>query len=103
MSRIKYFSSFTGFSHLQYEDEHFYIFEINSLSVASFAIGASLVAQRLKRLPAMRETWIQSLGREDPLEEGMITHSCTLAWKILWTENPGGLQSVGSQSQTLSD
>ena len=56
-----------------------YIFEINSLSVASFAIGASLVAQRLKRLPAMRETWIQSLGREDPLEKGNVNrlqYSC---------------------------
>ena len=61
-----------------------YIFEINSLSVASFAIGASLVAQRLKRLPAMRETWIQSLGQDDPLDKGMATHSSILAWKIPW-------------------
>ena len=74
-----------------------YIFEINSLSVASFAIGASLVAQRLKRLPAMRETWIQSLGREDPLEKAMAPHSSILAWRIPWTEEPGGLQSTGSR------
>ena len=56
---------------------------------------ASLVAQMVKNLPPMQETWVQSLGQEDPLEEGMTTHSCTLAWKILWTENPGGLQSMG--------
>ena len=58
---------------------------------------ASLVAQRLKRLPAMQETWVQSLGLEDPLEEGMATHSSILAWRIPWTEEPGGLQSMGSQ------
>ena len=58
---------------------------------------ASLVAQRLKRLPAMRETWVRSLGREDPLEKEMATHSSTLAWRIPWMEEPGRLQSVGSQ------
>ena len=58
---------------------------------------ASLVAQRLKRLPAMQETWVQSLGREDPLEKEMATHSSTLAWRIPWTEDLGGLQSTGSQ------
>ena len=47
------------------------------------------VAQRVKYLPAMRETWVRSLGREDPLEKVMATHSVTLAWKILWTEEPG--------------
>ena len=57
---------------------------------------ASLVAQRLKSLPAMRETWVQSLGQEDPLEKEMATHSSTLAWRIPWREEPGGLQSVGS-------
>ena len=57
-----------------------------------------------KNLPAMRETWVPSLGGEDPLEEGMATHSSILAWRIPWTEEPGGLQSMGSQSQTqLSD
>ena len=59
--------------------------------------GASLVAQRLKPLPAMRETWVQSLGQEDPLEKKMATHSSTLAWRILCTEEPSGLQSTGSQ------
>ena len=59
--------------------------------------GASLVAQRLKRLPAMWENWVQSLGWEDPLEKEMATHSSILAWRIPWTEEPGGLQSTGSQ------
>ena len=58
---------------------------------------ASLVAQAVKRLPAMWETWVQSLGLEDPLEKEMATHSSTLAWKIPWLEEPGGLQSMGSQ------
>ena len=57
----------------------------------------SLVAQRLKRLPAMRETWVRSLGQEYPLEKEMATHSSTLAWKILQMEEPGSLQSMGSQ------
>ena len=51
----------------------------------------------VKKLPEMPETWIQSLGREDPLEKGMATHSSILAWSIPWTEEPGGLQSMGSQ------
>ena len=50
-----------------------------------------------KRLPATQETWVQSLGREDALEKEMATHSSTLAWKIPWTEEPGRLQSMGSQ------
>ena len=58
---------------------------------------ASLVAQMVKCLPAMRETWVQSLGQEYPLEKEMATHSITLAWKIPWTEEPGRLQSMGSQ------
>ena len=60
-------------------------------------VKASLVAQRLKHPPAMRETWVRSLGREDPLDKGMATHSSILAWRIPWTEEPGGLQSVGSK------
>ena len=59
--------------------------------------GASLVAQTVKRLPAMRETQVQSLGREDPLEKEMETHFSILAWKIPWTEKPGRLQSMGLQ------
>ena len=58
---------------------------------------ASLVAQRVKHLPAMQETWVWSLGQEDPLEKEMATHSSTLAWKIPWTEKPGRLQSMESQ------
>ena len=58
--------------------------------------GASLVAQRLKRLPAMWETWVQSLGQEDPLEKEMAIYSSILAWRIPWTEESGGLQSMGS-------
>ena len=58
---------------------------------------ASQVAQRLKHLPAMRETWVRSLGREDPLEKEMPTHSSILAWRVPWAEEPGGLQSTGSQ------
>ena len=58
------------------------------------------MAQTVKNLPAMWETWILSLGQEDPLEKGMATHSSILAWRIPWTEKPGGLQSKGSQSQT---
>ena len=58
---------------------------------------ASLVAQRLKRLPAVQETWVRSLGPEDPLEKEMATHSSTIAWEIPWTEEPGGIQSTGSQ------
>ena len=54
-------------------------------------ISISLVAQRLKHLPAMQETWVQSLGWEDPLEKEIATHSSILAWRIPWTEEPGGL------------
>ena len=57
----------------------------------------SLVAQTTKRLPTMQETWVQSLRREDFLEKEMGTHSSILFWKIPWTEEPGGLQSVGLQ------
>ena len=63
--------------------------------------GASLIAQSVKNLPAMQETWVQFLGREDPLEKEMATPSSILAWRIPQTEEPGGLQSMGSQeSQT---
>ena len=61
---------------------------------------ASLVAQLVKNPPAMQETWVPSLGWEDPLEKEMATHSSILAWRIPWTEGPGGLQSRGLQSQT---
>ena len=58
---------------------------------------ASPVTQMLKHLPAMQEAWAPYFGREDPLEEGMATHSSILAWRIPWTGEPGGLQSGGSQ------
>ena len=58
---------------------------------------ASLVPQMVKNLPAMQETQVQSLSREDPLEKRMATHSSILAWRIPWTEELGGLQSRGSQ------
>ena len=67
---------------------------------------ASQVAQWVKNLPAMQEMpeiWVRFLGRDDPLEQGMATHFSILAWRIPWTEEPGGLQSMGSQSQTSSD
>ena len=99
-----------------------YIFEIKPLSVASFAIifsqsegclftllivsfvvqkfifiGASLVSQLVKNLPPMQETQVQSLGQEDPLEKEMANHSSILSWKIPWTVEPSGLQSMGLQ------
>ena len=63
-------------------------------------LWASLGDQTIKNPPAMQETWVQSLGLEDPLQKGMVTHSGILAWRIPGTEEPGGLQSMGSQSQT---
>ena len=60
-------------------------------------IWTSLGAQTVKRLSTMRETWVPSLGQEDPLEKEMATHSSTIAWKIPWTEEPSRLQSMGSQ------
>ena len=66
--------------------------------------GASLVAQMVNSLPAMRETQDRSPGQEDPLEKGMATHSSILVWRILWTEEPGKLQSRVAKSPTrLSD
>ena len=59
--------------------------------------GASLVVQMVMNLPAMQETQVRSLGQEDPLEKEMATHSSILAWRIPWTEEPGRLQSMGSQ------
>ena len=55
------------------------------------------MAQMVQKLPAMRETWVRSLGQEVPWEKGMAAHSSSLAWRIPWTEEPGGLQSMGSQ------
>ena len=60
-------------------------------------LWTSLVAQMVKRLSTMQETWVRSLGREDPLEKEMAIHSSTIAWKIPWTEELGRLQSMGPQ------
>ena len=66
--------------------------------------GTRVAQMGRRNLPAMLESQVQSLGQEDPLEKGMATHSGILAWKIPWTEEPGGLHSIGSQSRTqLSD
>ena len=70
---------------------------VTGISVHEFGGHLSLVAQTVKNLPAMQETWVRSLGWEDPLEKEMATHSKCLAWKIPWTEEPGGLQFMGSQ------
>ena len=61
-------------------------------------LGATLVAQTVKNPPATQETWVGFWGQEDPLEKEMATHSSILAWRIPWTEAPGGLQSMGLQS-----
>ena len=66
-------------------------------AAAACPCWASQVAQTVKNQPAMPEMWVQSLGRKDPLEEGMATHSRILTWRIPWTEESGGLQSMGSQ------
>ena len=70
-----------------------------TMSILIFILGfrASLLAQMVKNLPAMQDTWVQSLGQEDTLEKGMATHSNILAWRIPLTEEPGGLQSTGLQ------
>ena len=60
-------------------------------------LAVSLVAQMVRNPPAMRETWVRSLAWEDPLEEGSVTHSSILVWRIPWTEEPGELQAIGSQ------
>ena len=63
-------------------------------ATSEFGFDGSLMAQMLKNLPSMQETWVRSPGREDPLEKGMATHSSILAWRIPWTEEPGGLQDM---------
>ena len=67
------------------------------LKVSDNTVWASLVGQMVKNPPAMQETWVRSLGWEDALEEDMATHSSILAWRSPWTEEPGGLQSIGAQ------
>ena len=74
-----------------------YISSINCFNFLHFKRRASLVARLVKNLPAMREIQVRSQGGEDPLEKGTATHSSTLAWRMPWTEGPGGLQSIESQ------
>ena len=78
-------------------------FHIKIHSEGLYVLWASLVAQRLKRLPPMQETWVQSLGREDTLEEGMATHSSILARRIPSTEKPGRLQSMGVAGSDMTE
>ena len=73
----------------------------NTLSPAR--MGASLVAQMVKKLPEMQETPLQSLGQKDPLKKGMAAHSRFLAWRIPWTEEPGGLQSMGHKGWDMAE
>ena len=70
---------------------------------AYFTNGLPFVVQLVNNPPAIRETWVQSLGWEDPLEKETATHSSILAWKIPWTEEPGGLQSMGSQESDTTE
>ena len=73
------------------------VFWFSAFTINLWLERTSLVAQTVNHLPTMQETQVQSLGREDPLEKEMATHSSILAWKIPWMEKPGRLQSVGSQ------
>ena len=74
------------------------VFPVLTLLRLSMAkLQSFLIAQMVKNLPAMQETWVRCLHQEDPLEKRMTTHSRILAWRIPWTEDPGGLQSVGLQ------
>ena len=76
---------------------HLIFYQTNFILVLHTLYLVFLGGSAIKNLPAMQETWAQSLGQEDPLEEGMAHHSSILAWSILWTEEPGRLQSVGLQ------
>ena len=67
----------------------------------SWAELSKLVGQIVKNPPAMQKTWVRSLGQEDPLEKEMATHSSILAWEIPWTEEPGGLHSIGLQKSQI--
>ena len=84
------------FSNITVQKNQFFSTQLSLWSNCHFH-RASLVAQTVKCLPAMWETWVWSLVREDPSEKEMATHSSTLAWEISWVEEPGGLQSTGSQ------
>ena len=72
-------------------------------SVSRTAPWTSLGAQTVKNLPGVQETWVRSQGREEPLEKGMAAHSRLLAWRMPWTEEPGGLQTMGSQESDRTE
>ena len=74
----------------------------HSFFIHSSVHWASLIAQLVKNLPAMPETWVRFLGQEDPLEKEMAIYSSILAWRIPWTEEPGRLQSMGSQESDMT-
>ena len=90
---------FWGFLHIGFAKKFFHILSLLILYYWSLWQGRELplVAQTVKNLPAMQETWVQSLGLEDSQEKGMATHSSILAWRIPWTEESGRLQSMGWQ------
>ena len=69
----------------------------------TFTFRAALVAQTVKNLPAVEETWVQPLGQEDPLEKGLAAHASILAWKITWTGEPRGLEFTGSQDSDMTE
>ena len=80
---------------------HFHRYGLMNIYYLSFGyMWCSCKSQLVKNLPAMLETWVQFLGREDPLEKEVATHFSILAWKIPWTEEPGGLQFIGCKSRT---
>ena len=80
---------------LQHHSSKALILQCSAFFMVQLSHQASLMTQMVKHLPAMWETQVRSLGQEDPLEKEMATYSSTLAWKIPWTEEPGGLQSMG--------
>ena len=81
-----------------YACAHVYMTDVVCMYTNMYACVNSFPGgSEVKNLVAMQETWVQSLGQEDPLEKRMATYSSILAWRILWTEEPGGLQSMGSQ------
>ena len=88
---------------LSYFIKEMYYWKYSYVCVMMMMIRAFLLAQMVNNLPAMQETCIWSLGWEDPLEKGMATHSNILAWRIPWTEEPGGLQSMGHEEWRLGE
>ena len=94
---LLYWMNSTHIWGLNYISPVSFLNDFNKLQSPCWRAWASLVAQMIKNLPSVQETWVWSLGLEDPLDKGMATHSSILAWRILWREVPGGLQSTGLQ------